>query len=71
MMRKDLPADAWRKSSYSDAGSAQCVEVQFTPEASVAVGDSKDRARGAFVFAPDAWASFLSAVKTGRFSAGR
>ncbi|WP_308457868.1 DUF397 domain-containing protein [Streptomyces sp. SM12] len=62
-MRYDLPTDRWRKSSYSDGGSGSCVEVQVTHDGNLAVGDSKDRALGAFVFPLSAWEPFVSTVK--------
>jgi hypothetical protein len=64
MMRTNLPADRWTKSSYSEGGSAQCVETQGTDDNLIAVGDSKDRTRGAFVFPEAAWGSFVDSIKT-------
>jgi hypothetical protein len=63
MMRTDLPANRWRKSSYSEGGSAQCVVTQDTDDRLIAVGDSKDLARGAFVFPAAAWSAFVQSVK--------
>jgi hypothetical protein len=67
MMRYDLPAGNWVKSSYSGAQQGDCVEYQVVGTEGVAVGDSKDRGRGAFVFSPVAWQSFVDAVKKGEF----
>ncbi|WP_062217243.1 DUF397 domain-containing protein [Streptomyces sp. NBRC 109706] len=61
-MRYDLPERGWRKSSYSTSDAGACVEVQLTHDGLLAVGDSKDRGRGAFTFAPAAWSSFLDTV---------
>jgi hypothetical protein len=61
-MRHDLPADQWRKSSYSNGGSGNCVEIQATDDALLAVGDSKDRARGAFTFPTTAWTAFVGLI---------
>lgn len=69
MLRRGLPADQWKKSSYSEAGATSCVETQTTADGLVALGDSKDRARGAYIFAPEAWQAFVDAVRTGRISA--
>ncbi|MEU8570472.1 DUF397 domain-containing protein [Streptomyces pathocidini] len=69
-MRHDLPADGWRKSSYSGSAGSDCIETQVTCDGLVAVGDSKDRSQGAFVYAPEAWASFVGAVRRGEFGAG-
>lgn len=62
-MRYGLPIARWRKSSYSNGGSGSCVETQLTDDGLVAVGDSKDRSRGAFVFPGAAWSVFLRHVK--------
>ncbi|RMI42885.1 DUF397 domain-containing protein [Streptomyces triticirhizae] len=63
MIRHHLPANRWRSSSYSGNNGAQCVEFQTVDAGDIAVGDSKDRARGAFVFAPAAWTSFVNHLK--------
>lgn len=65
MIRKNLPADGWRKSSYSEGAGAQCVEYLPLGAGEVAVRDSKAPARGAFVFPVACWASFVSATKDG------
>jgi hypothetical protein len=65
-MRHDLPADKWRKSSYSSGGSGSCVETQTTDDGRLAVGDSKDRSRGAFTFTGAGWTAFIGALKQGR-----
>ncbi|MEU6835497.1 DUF397 domain-containing protein [Streptomyces rubiginosohelvolus] len=64
MMRHDLPTEAWIKSSYSGDTQGQCVELQVAPDGGVAVGDSKDRNRGAFVFPSAAWGAFVARVKS-------
>ncbi|KAB8159517.1 DUF397 domain-containing protein [Streptomyces sp. 3MP-14] len=63
MLRHHLPEDLWRSSSYSADNGGQCVEIQTVDAGDIAVGDSKDRARGAFVFAPTAWTSFVNHLK--------
>ncbi|ARQ67749.1 DUF397 domain-containing protein [Streptomyces marincola] len=65
MIRHHLPEDQWRSSTYSADNGGQCVEIQVIDEGDVAVGDSKDRPRGAFVFTPAAWSSFVEQVKKG------
>ncbi|MEU7163720.1 DUF397 domain-containing protein [Streptomyces morookaense] len=62
MIRHGLPADAWWKSSYSYDTQGECLEAQPTPDAQVAIGDSKSRPRGALVFGPLTWAAFVRAV---------
>ncbi|MGK5545428.1 DUF397 domain-containing protein [Streptomyces sp. URMC 127] len=63
MIRHDLPAHGWRKSSYSEGQNAGCIEMQATADKFVAIGDSKARPRGAFVFAPRAWAAFVHSIR--------
>ncbi|ARQ69161.1 DUF397 domain-containing protein [Streptomyces marincola] len=65
-MRYDLPDHRWQKSSYSSGDTGACVEIQRTDDGLLAVGDSKQRACGAFVFRLEAWSSFLEAVKGDR-----
>ncbi|MFF2377206.1 DUF397 domain-containing protein [Streptomyces xiamenensis] len=62
-MRHDLPSSRWRKSSYSSGDTGACLETQITHDGLIAVGDSKDRSRGAFVFPAAAWSVFLRHVK--------
>ncbi|GAB3126275.1 hypothetical protein GCM10027160_49730 [Streptomyces calidiresistens] len=64
-MRHGLPIDRWRRSSRSSAESGNCVEIQTTDDALIAVGDSKARAHGALVFPPAAWTAFLIGPGTG------
>jgi uncharacterized protein DUF397 len=61
-MRHDLPADRWRKSSYSSGGSGNCIEIQAADDGLLAVGDSKDRSRGAFAFPATAWTAFVHLI---------
>ncbi|MGJ5891212.1 DUF397 domain-containing protein [Streptomyces sp. V2] len=63
MIRKNLPADGWQKSSYSNGAGADCVEYLPLPAGEVAIRDSKIPARGAFVFPTTSWTSFVDAVK--------
>lgn len=55
----------WFTSSRSGSGNDHCVEVRLGPV--VGVRDSKDREGPRLVVRPTAWASFLGAVRTGRF----
>lgn len=64
-MRYDLPVKKWRKSSYSGDNAGSCIEVQAISEVMIAVGDSKTRQLGAFVFGLHAWSSFIACVKAG------
>ncbi|TDQ55408.1 DUF397 domain-containing protein [Actinorugispora endophytica] len=58
----DLSTVAWRTSSYTNANSANCVEVADTPEAS-AVRDTQNRHLGALLFDSAEWRAFLTAAK--------
>jgi hypothetical protein len=54
----------WRKATYSGDNGGGCVEVADTPDALVAVRDSKDPAGPALSFTPSAWHSFLTRAAT-------
>ncbi|WP_415952572.1 DUF397 domain-containing protein [Streptomyces sp. KLOTTS4A1] len=57
-----LGAATWRKSTYSGDTGGECVEVaDLTPH--IAVRDSKDPARGAFLLTPEAFSAFVDAAK--------
>ncbi|AKG43099.1 hypothetical protein SXIM_17150 [Streptomyces xiamenensis] len=43
------------------------METQLTDDGLVAVGDSKDRSRGAFVFSVAQWTSFVHAARRSQF----
>ncbi|MQS08390.1 DUF397 domain-containing protein, partial [Streptomyces alkaliphilus] len=59
-MRHGLPTHRWRSSSRSSAESGNCVEIQVTDDALIAVGDSKARDRGALLFPSAAWTAFVT-----------
>ncbi|MER6994225.1 DUF397 domain-containing protein [Streptomyces sp. NPDC000410] len=61
----DAFADAWRKSSHSGGSSGDCLEVNDACPACVPVRDSKNPTGPAVLFAPTAWTSFVTALKTG------
>jgi hypothetical protein len=55
----------WRKSSYSDNGGADCVEVGLDRRAEgVVVRDTKARSGPVLWFSPEAWRTFTSRLKT-------
>ncbi|MFF9348008.1 DUF397 domain-containing protein [Streptomyces sp. NPDC014734] len=59
---QDVSESAWFKSSYSsDGNEGDCVEVAAAPDA-VLVRDSKNAQGARLVFAPGAWAGFVSYV---------
>lgn len=58
----------WRKSSYSNGGGGQCVEVADLPDGGRAVRDTKDHGRGpVLLFTAAEWAAFSKGVKDGEF----
>lgn len=59
----DLSSAAWRKSSYSDGGDANCVEVADGFPGIVPVRDSKAPQGPALVVPAAAWSSFVAAVR--------
>ncbi|MFI9352899.1 DUF397 domain-containing protein [Streptomyces lydicus] len=57
----------WRKSSYSDGGDNNCLEVaDVTPATAVPVRDSKDPDGSVLCFPAVAWSSFIATVKESR-----
>ncbi|MFJ5301557.1 DUF397 domain-containing protein [Streptomyces sp. NPDC088350] len=61
----DFPGAAiWRKSSYSNGDGGNCVEVAANLPGLVPVRDSKAPHRAALVLNADAWAPFITALKT-------
>ncbi|MFD4861590.1 DUF397 domain-containing protein [Streptomyces atratus] len=58
----DLSAAAWRKSSYSDGGDTNCVEVTDNYPGLVPVRDSKTPTGPALVITAPAWAAFVGFV---------
>jgi hypothetical protein len=56
----------WHKSSYSTNG-GDCVEIGEGMPEIVAVRDSKTPEGPALTFAADAWAVFISAVRSDEF----
>jgi hypothetical protein len=58
----DLTAAVWRKSSYSDGGANNCLEVADNCPGTVPVRDSKQSDGPILVFGASPWASFLTYV---------
>lgn len=67
---KELTAElsdaVWRKSSRSDAGMDNCVEVAFVGD-SIVVRDSKNLDGPVLVFTPSEWDAFVDGAKDGEF----
>ncbi|GAB7032386.1 DUF397 domain-containing protein [Streptomyces sp. NPDC021749] len=61
----------WRKSSYSDGGADNCVEVADDFPGVVPVRDSKDPDGPALRFPAAAWSSFIGSVKGDAWTGGR
>lgn len=56
----------WRKSTYSNGGEANCVELARNEQGLLA-RDSKAPFSGMLSFTDESASAFLSAVKAGRF----
>ncbi|MFI9271258.1 Scr1 family TA system antitoxin-like transcriptional regulator [Kitasatospora sp. NPDC052896] len=63
----DLPSASWLKSSYSDGGGGQCIEVARGYADVMPVRDSKDPEGPALVFPAASFSAFVAGVKAGRF----
>jgi hypothetical protein len=59
----DLSTAVWRKSSYSDGGDNNCVEVSDGHPGIVPVRDSKVPAARPLVFSAVSWSVFVDGVK--------
>ncbi|MFG2553101.1 DUF397 domain-containing protein [Streptomyces sp. NPDC048581] len=60
----DLATAVWRKSSYSDGGASNCVEVADGHPGIVPVRDSKIPHDGQIlVFGTTSWTAFLTGLK--------
>jgi hypothetical protein len=65
-VRLDLSGAAWRKSSYSDAGADNCVEIADGLPCAVPVRDSKNPEAGVLLFPAGAWSAFVNDLKADR-----
>ncbi|MGW6913254.1 DUF397 domain-containing protein [Kitasatospora sp. NPDC054939] len=65
MHKTDEHPAQWRKSSYSGGNNGSCVEVDDANPGRVR--DSKDPSGPALGFSPNAWQSFVTAVRRGDF----
>ena len=59
----DLSTAAWRKSSYSDGGDNNCVEVADGYTGLVPVRDSKTPTSRPLVFSASSWLTFVESVR--------
>jgi hypothetical protein len=66
----DLPEVFWRKSSRSQGGGQNCVEVAVFGGA-VVVRDSKDKDGAMHVLRSPGWHAFLGHIKSGHYDGSR
>lgn len=59
----DLTTAVWRKSSYSDGGASNCIEVADGYPGTVPVRDSKLPKGDVLLFAASSWSAFVHGVK--------
>ncbi|WP_405448153.1 DUF397 domain-containing protein [Streptomyces achromogenes] len=59
----DLSTATWRKSSYSEGGDNDCVEVADGYLGVVPVRDSKVPAGNPLIFGTASWSAFVTGVK--------
>ncbi|MBC2904053.1 DUF397 domain-containing protein [Streptomyces cupreus] len=59
----DLSTAAWRKSSYSEGGANDCVEIADDHPGIVPVRDSKTPTARPLVFSAASWSVFVTGVK--------
>ncbi|MEW2284377.1 DUF397 domain-containing protein [Streptomyces sp. NPDC047841] len=62
--RIDLSDALWVKSSYSNAGGGDCVEVAHNIPTLIPVRDSKVPGGPVLLLAPAAWTPFVAALKS-------
>ncbi|MFE7442571.1 DUF397 domain-containing protein [Streptomyces chartreusis] len=61
----DLSTAVWRKSSYSEGGANDCLEVSDDHPGIVPVRDSKRPDDGTLIFSASSWSAFTAGVKRG------
>ncbi|WP_327728948.1 DUF397 domain-containing protein [Streptomyces sp. NBC_00487] len=61
----DLSTAVWRKSSYSDGGGTNCLEVTDEVPGIVPVRDSKVPDSRPLLFSAGAWSAFVKVVAAG------
>lgn len=59
---KDRTRGIWHKSSYSNGGGGNCIEVARSPEP-IRVRDSKDPGGPVLAFSGGAWEAFVQEVR--------
>ncbi|MFE2290057.1 DUF397 domain-containing protein [Streptomyces sp. NPDC059452] len=66
-MKRQQVITEFKKSSASQGGQQECVEVAHTADGGRAVRDSKDPGGGLQFYGPGHWAAFIDGVKAGAF----
>jgi len=61
--RADLTAATWRKSTYSDGGGGDCLEIATNIPDTVPVRDSKHPTGPALLLGPAAWGAFVAEIR--------
>ncbi|MEU8993678.1 DUF397 domain-containing protein [Streptomyces caniferus] len=64
----DLAGATWRKSSYSDGGANNCVEISDGFPGAVPVRDSKNPEGPVLLFPAAAWSDFVGGVRADRLA---
>ncbi|MGQ0837854.1 DUF397 domain-containing protein [Actinokineospora sp.] len=62
MSTVDLSGARWRRSSFSDNGSGNCVEIALVGT-STAIRDSKNRDGGTLIVTPRQWTGLLAVAR--------
>ncbi|MEU3166810.1 DUF397 domain-containing protein [Streptosporangium sp. NPDC006930] len=63
----DLSGAEWRKSTLSQGGGNNCVEVARNLPGIVAVRDSKAPDEPSLIFTPSEWSAFVKSIRNGQF----
>ncbi|WP_406353193.1 DUF397 domain-containing protein [Streptomyces sp. NBC_01635] len=63
--RPDLTAAVWRKSTYSDGGGGDCLELADNIPGTVPVRDSKNLTGMTLHFGTSAWVAFIDGIRAG------
>jgi hypothetical protein len=67
MERVSIANAEWRKSTFSESATTNCVEVAQFADGWVGVRDSKDRSGPVLLFTPGEWAAFQAGLRAGEF----
>jgi hypothetical protein len=62
--RADLTAATWRKSTYSDGGGGDCLEIATNLPDTVPVRDSKRPTGPTLLLGPAAWTAFVTGIRS-------